>query len=160
MKLLKELKPYAIILVIVVVIRTFITTPIIVEGNSMNETLKNNEILLLNKYDKSFERFEIIVFKHKNSKLIKRIIGLPGESVYYKDGNLYINNEIIEDSFSSITNDFDLKEHNIFTIPEDKYFVLGDNRNDSTDSRVIGLIDKDSIIGTVSYSLWPIKTVK
>ena len=69
----------------------------------MNDTLKNGELLLLKKYDKSYERFDIVVFDYGDSKLVKRIIGLPGETLEYKDGILYINGEIVEDPFATST---------------------------------------------------------
>lgn len=160
MKYLKALLPYIVIFIFVVLLRTFVVTPVIVSGESMDDTLKNGEILLLKKYDKSFERFDVVVFKHGNSKLVKRIIGLPNEHVKYVDGILYINDEIVEDTFANITRDYDLKYLGFETIPEDYYFVLGDNRTKSSDSRMIGLISKDQIEGTSSFSLWPIGKIK
>ncbi len=156
MKIVKEAIPYVIILLMVILIRTFIVTPVIVSGTSMNSTLKDGEILLLNKFDKTYERNDIVVFDYEDSKLVKRIIGLPGETIEYKDGILYINGEETEDLFASITHDYKLDE----VIPEGYYFVMGDNRNNSSDSRIIGLIDEESINGTTTFSLWPIKFVK
>ena len=160
MNFIKTIFPYLIIVVVVIFIRTFILTPVIVSGTSMNDTLKNGELLLLKKYDKSFERFDIVVFDYGDSKLVKRIIGLPGETLEYKDGILYINGKEIEDPFASSTKDFKLTDLNIDVIPEDYYFVMGDNRSNSSDSRIIGPIGKDTINGTTSFSLWPFGTVE
>ena len=90
-KILKELYPYVIIVILVVLFRTFIATPVRVDGGSMDYTLHNNDILILNKLDKSFKRFDVVVINANGSKLVKRIIGLPGENIEYKDGKLYIN---------------------------------------------------------------------
>ena len=123
-----------------------------VSGGSMEPTLYNKQILILKKYDHSFKRFDVVVFNYNNSKLIKRIIGLPGENVKYENGVLYINDEIVEDRFASITKDFSFDG----TVPKDCYFVMGDNRNNSSDSRIFGFISKDQIQGTTSFRLWPI----
>ena len=156
MKFLKEISSYLIILLLVIVIRTFIITPVIVSGTSMDNTLKDGQILILNKLDKSFERYDIVVFDYNDSKLVKRVIGLPGETIKYENGKLYINDIETEDYFASITNDFELNQ----VIPEGYYFVMGDNRNNSSDSRIIGLISEKQINGTTSFSLWPIKFIK
>jgi signal peptidase I len=158
-KILKELLPYVIIVLVVVLIRTFIVTPVQVVGTSMVPTLQDKQILLLKKYDKNFKRFDIVVFDYENSTLIKRIVGLPGEHVLYKDGNLYINEKkVVEDFTPEETGDFDLKDIGYNKIPEGYYFVMGDNRNNSTDSRYIGLIKKSQIKGTTNFSILPFKT--
>lgn len=154
--ILKEVSIYILIIIVVILIRTFIVTPVRVDGDSMNDNLKNGEILLLKKYDKSFERFDVIVFKYKNEKLVKRIIGLPGEKVVYKDNKLYINDEYIEeDMIDKKTYDFDLRQLGFDTIPNDYYFVMGDNRTNSTDSRIIGLVSKEYILGSTNFILFP-----
>lgn len=156
MRFIKEVLPYIVILLIVMLIRIYVVTPVIVNGESMSPTLKNNELLLLKKYDKKIERFDIVVFKYNDSRLIKRVIGLPGDKVEYKDGKLYINDEEMVEPFSSITKDFKY----IGVVSENSYFVLGDNRNDSVDSRMIGLVTKDMLLGSTDFSIWPIKTLK
>lgn len=160
MKWIKEIIPYVLIFIFVLLLRTFIVTPVIVSGSSMDNTLKDGEILLLKKYDKTYNRFDIIVFNYGNDKLVKRVIGLPGEHVKYEDGILYINDEIVEDQFASITRDYNLNYLGLDTIPEGYYFVLGDNRTKSSDSRMIGLVSEEVIEGTTSFSLWPFGKIK
>lgn len=154
----KAVLPYIIIVIVVVLIRTFIITPIQVDGLSMYSTLDDNEILLLKKYDKDYERFDIVVFDYNNTKLIKRIIALPGETVKYEDNKLYINGEYVEEDFldeNMETYDFSLEELGYEEIPEGYYFVLGDNRTNSTDSRIIGLISEEELDGTTDFAIFP-----
>lgn len=161
-KIIKELYPYVIIIIAVVLFRTFIATPVRVDGDSMNSTLKDKEIVILNKLDKSIERFDIVIIDFDGYKLVKRVIALPGESIKYEDNNLYINDKIMEDIRLARTADFNLSEiYNITEIPEDYYFVMGDNRNNSSDSRDyrIGLIHKDEIIGTTSFRIFPLNKI-
>ena len=116
--LIREVITYVLIILFVILIRTFIVTPVRVDGDSMNNNLKNGEILLLKKYDKSYERFDVVVFKYGNDKLIKRVIGLPGESIKYKDSKLYINDKYVEENMiKKITYDFDLRELGFDEIP-------------------------------------------
>lgn len=159
MKLVKELIPYIIIIIVVVLIRSFIITPVKVDGPSMEKTLYDGDILLLEKYDKDYERFDVVVLKYNNDKLVKRVIGLPGDRVEYKHDTLYINGEEIEESFiDEKTENFSLKELGYNVIPEGYYFVVGDNRNNSLDSRYIGLIKKDDIEGKVIFRIFPFKS--
>lgn len=158
MKFIKELVPYIVIIAVVVLIRTFIVTPVQVDGESMYPTLLDNQILILKKYDHSYDRFDIVVFKYNNSKLVKRIIGLPGETISYKNNILYINNKEIDNiKLDAYTYDFNLSELGFDKIPEGYYFVLGDNRTNSLDSRMIGLIPKDNILGVTNFSVFPFK---
>lgn len=153
---IKEISIYVLIILGVILIRTFIITPVRVDGDSMNDNLKNGEILLLKKYDKSLNRFDVIVFNYRDEKLIKRVIGLPGETVAYKNNKLYINGKYVEeDMIDKTTYDFELSELGVKTIPENYYFVMGDNRTNSTDSRIIGLVSKDDILGSTNFILFP-----
>ncbi len=158
--LFKELLPYIIIIIVVILIRTFIITPVQVEGSSMMPNLKDNEILMLKKYDKKLERFDIIVFDYGKDRLIKRVIGLPGETVEYKNDKLYINGKRVKETFvrNSQTQDFKLEDLDIKKIPKGYYFVMGDNRNNSTDSRIIGLISEKNIKGKTNFSIFPFNT--
>lgn len=162
-KILKNILPYLIIVVVVILIRLFIATPVQVVGSSMYPTLNNNEILLLNKLvniNKSYKRFDIIVIKYNSETIIKRIIGLPGEKIEYIDNVLYVNGEIVNESFEhDVTDDFNIQELGEDTIPDNTYLVLGDNRGISKDSRLIGFIDEKNIIGKSSIRLLPINKI-
>jgi len=163
-KFIKELIPYIVIILVVILIRTFIATPVIVAGDSMVPTLEDNQILLLNKINYNFneiERYDIVVIKVGKSEIIKRIIGLPGETVEYRNNTLYIDGHEVDNQYNYDTDDFTLKSIcNCDKIPKDKYLVLGDNRTVSSDSRIMGLIDQENILGNVNISIWPIKKVK
>lgn len=163
-KYIKDLVPYIVIIIVVVLIRTFIATPVIVVGDSMTPTLKEGQWLLLNKISyqfKEIERYDIVVIKMEKSEIIKRVIGLSGETIEYRNNILYIDGHEENSKFNFDTDDFTLKSIcNCDKIPDDKYLVLGDNRQVSSDSRIIGLIDKKDIEGKTSISLWPIKKVK
>lgn len=154
--LIREIITYVLIILFVILIRTFVITPVRVDGDSMNNNLKNGEILLLKKYDKSYKRFDVVVFKYGNDKLIKRIIGLPGENVVYKDNKLYINNQYVEESMiEKNTYDFDIRELGFNIIPSGYYFVMGDNRTNSKDSRIIGFVSEKDILGTTNLIIFP-----
>lgn len=155
MKIIKSLLPYVIIIVVVIVIRTFFVTPVRVNGSSMYPTLKGGEIMLLNKLGK-IDRFDIVVLKLDTGEdnLIKRVIGMPGETVQITDNKIYVNDKVLEENFGvGITYDIDK-----VTLKDDEYFVLGDNRIISMDSRVFGTINKEEIKGTTNFVLYPFKS--
>ncbi len=156
MKKIKDSISFIIIILTIILVRLFIVTPVRVDGPSMNDTLHDGDILLLDKYDNKYERFEIVVFNYNGERLIKRVIGLPGEVVSYKNNKLYINGNEIEDNYGlGYTENFELKDLNLTKIPDNEYLVIGDNRNDSLDSRYFGTISKDKILGSVKYRLFP-----
>ena len=163
MKLLKSIYPYLIVIIVVILIRTFIITPAMVDGDSMLPTLKNNNIVLLNKFNyklSGLKRFDIVVINHNGTRLIKRVVAFPGEHVEYKDNNLYIDGFVINEPFiHGKTNDFKLESIGYLKIPGDMYFVVGDNRDNSLDSRTIGLINKDEILGKVHVRIFPLTKV-
>ena len=118
---------------------------IIVNGNSMAPTLNDGEKILYKKTD-SFKRFDIIVFKYDSNTLIKRIYGLPGETIVINNGKIYIDSiELIDDNYAYNYTDGD----NNIILGDNQYFVLGDNREISLDSRHFGPIEKNSIKGIV-----------
>lgn len=163
-KIIKELYPYVIIIVVVILIRSFIITPVIVSGNSMKPNLNNGELLLVRKIgynEKKIERFDIVVIKQDNEEIIKRIIGMPGEHISYKNNKLYVNDKLVSEDYTHLTtDDFNLEEVcTCSSIPNGKYLVLGDNRPISKDSRVVGLIDINDIVGKAVFRLWPISTI-
>lgn len=154
-KFIKELLPYVIIILVVVLFRTFIATPIRVSGPSMNPTLKNGNIMILNKLGK-IDRFDIVVITSSKTHdtLIKRVIGLPGETIEVRDGKIYINDKKIKDKYGSgVTKDFGK-----IKIQKGEYFVMGDNREVSADSRVFGTFSKKEIKGTTRFVLFPFKS--
>lgn len=154
LKFIDVIKPYVIIVLVVVLIRTFIITPGIVNGESMEDTLFDGDFVLVNKIGLLFgiDRFDIVVVKYGNDTIIKRVIGLPGETVKYADNVLFI-----DDKDQSIP--FQFEETDDFTLKadENEYIVLGDNRDISKDSRVIGPINRKNIKGKVNLVIFPFK---
>ena len=152
MKVIKEVIPYIVIVVVVVLIRTFIITPVRVDGDSMKNTLKDGDILLLYKLS-SIDRFDIIVLEEEkdNEKIIKRVIGLPGETVAIKKGKIYINDKVIDDEYAY----GETTDYNKVTLKDDEYFILGDNRLISKDSRYFGPIKDNEIKGKIVFRLFP-----
>ena len=154
-KIWNEIKDYIFIILAVVLIRTFIVTPAIVDGGSMDNTLENGQLVLINKFIYRFNdinRFDIVVINNDadSDKIIKRVIGLPNEIIEYRDNILYINGKKVEAEIGFIdTEDF------IAKTGENEYFVLGDNRPISKESRYFGSFKKDKILGRVTIRLFP-----
>lgn len=171
-KVLKEILSISIYLLIVLcltfVVVNFIGQRTQVVGSSMETTLSNDDNLIVDKITYQFReprRFDIIVFPFlysENTYYIKRIIGLPGETVFIDgDGNIYINGEILPEEYGAeIIKDPGLAYKPI-TLGDAEYFVLGDNRNNSSDSRdpVVGNISKKDIIGRAWIRIWPLDKV-
>ena len=169
----KEYVPYLIIIIFIIVIRTFIISPVSVSGTSMVDTLHHGDIILNYKLRYKLEgakRFDVVIIKNDSGDLVKRVIGVPGDKIRYvvkrlDDGNieskLYINEEYVEEKFISeeakqgtCAFDSDICSETI-TVPDGKYYVMGDNRPNSKDSRIIGFIDKDDIKGIAEIRIFP-----
>lgn len=159
---IKETYQYIIIIIVVLFIKSFIVAPIRVIGPSMKDTLLNGDIMLLDKISYRFtdiKRFDIVVVDYNNELIIKRVVGLPGDIIEYKDNKLYINGKYYEEKYLSTgttTESFDLESiTGIEKVPDNCYFVLGDNREESKDSRMIGFIPKKDVEGHARYTLYP-----
>ena len=125
----------------------------------MVPTLLDGDIMILNKIGYTLngvDRFDIVVVNYNGEKIIKRVIGLPGDYVEYKDDKLYINDKYIEEDYErKETSDFILEMLGESKIPDGKYLVLGDNRPISKDSRIIGLVDEKDIEGYAGFVFFP-----
>ncbi len=159
---------YCIIVVaIMFCVIKFVGQRTIVIGDSMNPTLEDGENLITDKITYRFKepkRFDIIVFPQKantSKLLIKRIIGMPGETVEIKDGRVYINGYELNETYGNeVMKDGGLAA-NAITLGPNEYFVLGDNRNNSQDSRFasVGNIQRSDIIGRAWLRIWPLDRV-
>ena len=149
------------------IVITFVGQRTEVEGASMENTLHNGDNLIVDKLSYRFrdpERFDIIVFPFQyqtNTYYIKRIIGLPGETVQImEDGSIYINGEKMEESYGRevIQPETIGRAAEPIVLGEDEYFVMGDNRNNSSDSRtdIVGNIKREDIIGKAWLRIWPL----
>lgn len=174
----------AVALVAALLIRSFIFEPVRVDGHSMDDTLADGEIMFVTKFDYSStwlsffwqndetkenapritfggnpNRFDVVICRYPgrgDTNFVKRVIGLPGDKVELREGYLYINDELYEEPY--INDDYrtgHLNTFGPFTVPEGQYFVMGDHRNNSNDSRSQGPIDRNMIIGHVRQVLFP-----
>ena len=153
-KFLKEYFPYIGIIVFVILIKQFVMSPIIVNGESMMKTLHDKDVMILDRISyrvSDIDRFDIVVVDEGSEYIIKRVIGLPGEEVSCEDGKLFVNGKEIKDSYGiGLTDDF------VFEVPKGEYFVLGDNRENSMDSRYFGSFKKEDILGKTKLVLFPL----
>lgn len=170
-------KAIAFALMLTFVIKQFLFTPVLVKGASMMPTLVDHDRVIVNKIGptlQSYDRFDIVVIEmNEETNYIKRIIGLPGDKIEYKDDQLYINGEKYNEPYldqyknelkdtGTLTYDFTLEQNlGETTVPEGHYFVLGDNRRVSNDSRnpEVGFISEEQIMGTTNIICWPMEHI-
>ena len=162
--LFEVIKIVILAVVIVLPVRYFLFQPFFVQGISMEPNFENGDYLIVDEISYRFrepERGEIIVFKYPKNptqRYIKRIIGLPGETVEIKEGQVII----LDENWNQVLDESEYLSENIETsgnirvsLSEDEYFVLGDNRNFSSDSRRWGALPKKYIVGKVYVRAWP-----
>ncbi|MGX7051579.1 signal peptidase I [Leuconostoc palmae] len=176
--------PIATAAIVVVLVRTFLFTLAHVNGPSMMPNLQNKELVILSKIS-SYQRGDVIVFdardedpriKSGEKDYVKRIIGIPGDTVSYKNSNLYVNGKLVNQDYIGIdertqgtemsfgsswslktlssTDMWQKKDRNHETVPQGEYFVMGDHRSVSNDGRYFGFIDKNHITGKVIVPFW------
>lgn len=142
-------------------LRSFIAEPIKVEGDSMNPSLYSHQTMLVEKISKTFElpkRGNVVIVHYPGSSnnYVKRVIGLPGETVEIKDSTVYINGEVLPEDYTSGDSYADMPA---VVVPENSIFVMGDNRANSSDSRYVGSIPRASIVGVATHIIWPLDQV-
>ncbi len=166
---LKDFAKYIIFIIVILLIAIYVVGLQQVVGPSMSPNLDNSNILILDKLTYKFskiKRGDVVSLYYADTKyLIKRVIGLPGEYIEFKNNKLYIDGKLYNEKYLNkdvVTDDFSITSLGYDKIPKDMYLVLGDNRQDSLDSRddTVGLIKKRDIIGKVRFRLWPINKMK
>mgnify|MGYP001473389594 CR=1 FL=1 len=160
------IKSIVIALVLALIIRTYVASATTVSGTSMNDTLQDRDVVLINKMVNldNIERGDIIVFDapdDKDKDYIKRVIGLPGDKIDIFEGSVYINGEKLSEPY--INTDYTYAYDQIanqWIVGEDELFVMGDNRipGKSSDSRIFGTILKDSLVGRAVFRIYPFST--
>lgn len=189
---IKEWRPFILFVLLLAVLRIFIIEPVRVDGHSMDPTLADGERLIVLKTS-SIDRFDIVVAKEKEGKktkeIVKRVIGLPGDTITYKDDVLYVNgkktsepylvkykkafdNGDLEDIYSyntlfqqladnsdAFTTDKDGNTEFTVKVPKGRYFLLGDDRIVSKDSREVGTFKKSALVGEVKFRFWPLSKI-
>ena len=145
-----------------VLIATLVLPVLQIEGTSMEPTLVNGDVVLLTKTT-SFDRGELCGFSWNNKLLIKRVIGIPGDWIEIDtDGTVYLNGEKLDEPYAEQLSVGECDLEFPFQVPQEQYFVLGDMRESSIDSRntLIGCVAKDQIVGKVFFRIWPFNTIR
>lgn len=180
-KFLREIFEWIVVvvasIVVYLVLSTYVIAPFTVSGHSMDYTFADGDKVFVSKLSSNYERGDEVVFHaNETDDYIKRVIGVPGDTVEYKDDVLYINGQAVDEPYlaqkkqeakangtAPLTPDFNIEYLSSTmskTVPEGTYFVMGDNRQHSTDSRVFGFVKKDAMIGKVSLRYYPFNSFK
>ncbi len=142
---------FLLVVILAVILRIFVFEFVNISGESMSPTLENGQLIIIYKVEYTPARGDIVVLNSPDGvEMVKRIIGLPGETIRIADGIVYVNGERIADEYQFSTTEL---IHNI-TIPTDKVYVLGDNRDHSSDSRDFGSIEISDIRGEMVFTVY------
>ncbi|HTL48613.1 MAG TPA: signal peptidase I [Verrucomicrobiae bacterium] len=165
-------EPFLVAAVLAVLIRTFLLGPYKIPTGSMIPTFLVGDRIFVDKISYRFrppERGDIIVFKYpldKKKDFVKRLVGLPGEAVEIKDGKIVINGKVLDDKVFTKNYYYNVKEgrlgleNEVIRVPEDSYFVLGDNSAHSADSRSWGFVPRNNLVGKAFLIWWPPQRIK
>lgn len=194
MKLLKEWGPFALFIIVMLLLHVYVWQPVIVEGHSMDPTLANKERLVIIK-TASIKRQDIVVAEEYNTEtqttknIVKRVIGMPGDTITFKNDVLTVNGKELKEPYlanyqkqlsvdhlqqtyqynhffqslaknaTAFTMSSDGQANFTVKIPEGQYFLMGDNRLVSQDSRQVGTFPKSDIVGEAKLRIWPLKKI-
>ena len=194
MKLLKEWGPFALFIIVMLLLRVYVWQPVIVEGHSMDPTLADKERLVIIR-TASIKRQDTVVAKELNKEtnetknIVKRVIGLPGDTISFKNDVLMVNDKVVKEPYLADYQKAFASDHlqktyqgnaffqslaqnaKTFTlsaasqtefsvkVPEGQYFLMGDNRLVSQDSRQVGTFKKSDIVGEAKLRIWPLKKI-
>ena len=160
----QEIMEWVRAIAVALIIRTFVFSVVRVDGASMLETLKNGDIMFVTMFDRflgDYERGEVVICNYPNAKgyRVKRVIGLPGDMIEIRDKQTYINGEVLEEEY---VEHLPLTNYGPITLGEEEYFLMGDNRTVSKDSRNgdVGPIVQDEIRGVVRAVVFPINAIR
>jgi signal peptidase I len=158
---IKTVVSLTLVVVATLAVKIYVFTPVVVDGDSMFPTLQDRDVMILNKLEyrlSDVERFEIVVVLEEGEYLVKRVVGLPGETLEYSNNELIIDGEVIAEPY--LDSGVETYDFGASTLADNEYFVVGDNRAYSRDSRLFGPITEDQIIGHTSQIVYPFDRFK
>lgn len=152
----KKLAAIIILFVVIVILQTYVASVVTVVGDSMSSTLTEGDLLVIQKFGTSdIERFDVVIAEIPGQTIIKRVIGLPGETIRIMDGKVFVDGEELRGEFEIYTEDAGIANE-LFTLGADEYFLMGDNRSGSYDSRSFGAVKLEQITGIAVVRILPI----